>query len=169
MRMGRRALWTGIAMAAVAVSSLLVGMRLALPPEPVEASLGRNLSALRQALELYRADHGWYPADPDRDYNHDGDMDLLRRQLTTFTRDDGKPAEQRDARFCFGPYLHAIPADPTNGSRAIAVDQTRERPLEKLRAEVQCGNGRGGWYYEPRTGNVVANHGRGATALYARF
>jgi hypothetical protein len=156
-------------MAAVAVSSLLVGMRVALPPEPVEASLGRNLSELRQALEHYRADHGWYPADPERDYNHDGDADLLRRQLTTFTRDDGKPADQRDAHFCFGPYLPDVPPDPTSGSRAITLDQARERPLEQLRAEVQRGNGRGGWYFEPRTGNVVANHGRGSTALYARF
>jgi hypothetical protein len=156
-------------MAAIAVSSLLTGMQLALPPEPAEATLGRNLSELRQALDEYRAEHGWYPADPDRDYNSDGDADLLRRQLTSFTRDDGKPADRRDAQYCFGPYLRDIPLDPASGSRAVAVDQDRERPLERLRQDVQRGHGRGGWYYEPRTGNVVANHGRGGTALYARF
>ena len=159
----------GLVLAAVTVGSLLAGMRLALPPEPTEASLAQNLTELRAALEHYRADHGWYPGDPDRDFNSDGRSDLLRRQLTTFTRDDGKPADRRDLQFCFGPYLREIPPDPASGSRAVVLDQDRERPLDCLRQDVQEGSGRGGWYYEPRTGNVVANHGRGRMALYARF
>jgi len=156
-------------MAAVATGSLLAGMHLGLPPEPPEASLGRNLAELRVALERYRADHGWYPADPDRDYNSDGRPELLRRQLTTFTRDDGKPADERDSQHCFGPYLREIPPDPATGSRTVVIDQARERSLERLRRDIQRGGGRGGWYYEPRTGNLVANHGRGRMALYARF
>jgi hypothetical protein len=162
-------IWIGLGMVVVAVGSLLFGMRLALPPEPTEASLGRNVAELRAALEHYRADHGWYPADPDRDFNSDGRAEVLRQQLTAFTRDDGKPASRRDAQYCFGPYLREIPADPVTGSRRILLDPDRERPLEELRADVERGSGRGGWYYEPRTGNVVANHGRGRMALYARF
>ena len=137
----------------------------------VQASeeLERQLAALRQALDRYRDDRGWYPGDPDRDYNSDGRPEILVRQLTWFTRDDGKPSDRRDADYCFGPYLHDFPMDPLSGSRAVALDQDRARALSRLRDDVAAGGGRGGWYYEARTGNIVANYGRGSRALYARF
>lgn len=169
MRVRREAIWLGILMLAVTSGSLLAGMRLVLPPEPPAARLERDLAEMRAALEGYRADHGWYPADPDQDYNHEAWPEVLVRQLTTFTRDDGKPADSRDAEYRFGPYLRELPADPATGSRAIVIDQDRERPLALLRRDVQRGGGRGGWYYEARSGNLVANHGRGRMALYARF
>jgi type II secretory pathway pseudopilin PulG len=135
------------------------GMRL----EPSERS-ERRVEELRHALDRYREDHGWYPGDPNKDYNSDGDAELLVKQLTWFTRDDGKPADRRDADYCLGPYLRELPVEPASDSRAIVVDQDQARVLSRLRADLQAGSGRGGWYYEALTGNIEANTGRGALA-----
>lgn len=165
MRGLRRILWTATAAAVLAGGSFLLGLRAGTPaPVRAEARLAQqaqDLAALQAALEAYRADHGWYPGDPERDFNSSGRVELLRRQLTEFTRDDGRPSPRRDAQYCFGPYLREIPADPRTGSRHVILDQVRGRSLSLLRRDVEAGNGAGGWYYEVRTGNVVVNHGRG--------
>lgn len=166
---GRRDVWTGVLLLLIGVAGLLVGMRLGRVPDDTRARLESQVEELGAAVERYRAEHGWYPADPDRDYNSDGRADLLCRQLTGFTRDDGKPAERRDGEFCFGPYLREWPADPITGSRAVVVDQDQVRSRDRLRRDVASGGGRGGWYYEARTGQVVPNHGRGAGHRTAGF
>lgn len=171
MRGVRRLLSTVLAAAVLAAGSFLLGMRTAMPAAPrAEAQLTEDLAALRAALERFHADHGWYPGDPERDYNSSGRTELLRRQLTEFTRDDGRPAPRRDAEYTFGPYLRDFPADPWTGSRRLILDQSRSRSLALLRQEVEAGNGGGGWYYEARTGNIVANFGRGrAASSHPRF
>lgn len=157
MRLERRDIYTGLGFVVVAASALLAGMHLSRPASDAMQATAAANAALQHAVEAYRADHGWYPGDPDRDWNSDGNPDILRLQLTGFTRDDGKPAEQRDAQFCFGPYLRQVPTEARSGSGAIVVDQVGARALTRLRRDVASGNARGGWYYEARTGNVVAN------------
>ncbi len=162
MRQARQILWTGLGFVAVAVASLLLGMRLATPPVPHTGErVAHDVALLHDALDRYRADHGWYPCDPERDYNSAGNDDLLRRQLTGFTRDDGKPSMRRDGAYCLGPYLRDFPADALHGSRAVVIDQDQARALTRFTADVAAGNGAGGWYYEARTGNVTINDGRG--------
>ena len=171
-RSGRPAWIAGAALIAAAVVSLLPWAARLAPRATgsrASAALEERLTTLRQALDLYRDDHGWYPGDPDKDYNSDGRTDLLVRQLTWFTRDDGKPCEYRDADYCFGPYLRDFPIDPVSGSRALVLDQDRARALSRLRSDVAAGDGHGGWYYEARTGNVVANYGRGPQTRLAQF
>jgi hypothetical protein len=92
---------------------------------------------------------------------------LLRLQLTGFTRDDGKPSASANDEYCFGPYLAAIPSDPRRGSNRIVIDTVRARTYARLAADVAADNGDGGWYYEVRTGLVVANLGRGRAARHA--
>jgi hypothetical protein len=128
---------------------------------PAAEVIRARAQLLDVAIERYRADHGWYPCDAERDYNNTGREDLLHRQLTEFTRDDGKPSATADAEYRFGPYLSEVPADPVTGSRRIVIDGTRARTWRRLHADVGAGNGGGGWYYEVRTGAFVANHGRG--------
>jgi len=169
VRLDRRSIYTGLGYIVVAVVSLLAGMRLSKPADSQAARAARAGMEFQQALEAYRADHGWYPGDPDRDWNSDGSPDILRRQLTEFTRDDGKPAEQRDPQYCFGPYLRQIPSEPHTGSGTIVVDQDGARALSRLRRDVAASPGRGGWYYEARTGHVVANRSRTGTSSYAAF
>jgi hypothetical protein len=133
------------------------------------AGLEQQLESLRAALDRYYEDHGWYPADPEKDYNSDGRVDLFVEQLTWFTRDDGKPSDHRDSEFRFGPYLRDFPAELSSRSGDIVLDQHQARALSRLRDDVAAGSGRGGLYYEARTGNVVANWGRGPRSCYARF
>jgi len=162
MRQARQILWTSLGFVTVAVASLLAGMHLAAPVAPQTGErVARDVALLRDALDRYRADHGWYPCDPARDYNSAGNSDLLRRQLTEFTRDDGKPSARHDGAYCLGPYLRNFPADALYGSRAVVIDQDQARALTRFAADVAAGNGAGGWYYEVRTGNVTVNDGRG--------
>jgi hypothetical protein len=153
----RRWIWSVAALATCAALAFELGTRAAAPPAATR--LEDDLVMLRAAVSRYREDHGFYPCDPERDYNRDGRADVLRLQLTGFTRDDGKPSEQRDAEYRFGPYLAAVPA--LAGSRRFVVDQARCRTLARLAADVRADNGAGGWYYEARTGFVVPNRGRG--------
>lgn len=155
--MRRRWIWNAAMLALCVALAFELGTRTSAPPPA--ARLEHDLVTLRAAISRYHADHGFYPCDPERDYNHDGWPDLLRLQLTGFTRDDGKPAERRDGEYRFGPYLGEIPA--LSGSRRFVVDQARSRTLARLAADVRADNGAGGWYYEARTGFIVPNHGRG--------
>jgi len=132
------------------------------------ADLDMQVRDLRRAIDRYRDDHGWYPADPSKDFNSDGDPEVLKRQLTWFTRDDGKPADRRDADYRFGPYLREFPVEPRSGSQVLIVDQDRARALSRLRADLAAGNGSGGWYYEAQTGNIEPNWGRSSLAAHAR-
>jgi hypothetical protein len=157
----RRWIWSAVATAAIAVGAFELGARTAMPAVPTVERDAAHVVALRAALGRYRADHGWYPCDAERDYNRSGREDILQLQLTAFTRDDGRPARVRDAEYRFGPYLPAVPADPVTGSRRIVIDAVRARTLAHLHADVAADNGAGGWYYEVRTGTVVANRGRG--------
>jgi len=154
--------WTVLGAAALACTSFHAGMRVATrsASDPAQRA-SRDAQRLADAVERYRADHGWNPADPERDYNSRGDVVLLRRQLTEFTRDDGKPSPRRDGEFSFGPYLRQFPQDAITGSRAVVVDQDQARAFDCLRADVAAGNGGGGWYYEVQTGSFVLNLGHG--------
>lgn len=157
----RRRIWSAVTAAALAVVSFEFGTRAATAPIPESERLAHDVAQLRAALERYRDDHGFYPCDPERDYNRSGREDLLRLQLTGFTRDDGKPSETADAEYRFGPYLATIPGDARSGSSRIVIDAVRARTHARLTADVTADNGAGGWYYEVRTGLVVANLGRG--------
>ncbi len=131
-------------------------------------NLRENVVELRQALESYRADHGAYPAAPG-DFNRQGDPQILARQLTGYTDARGEPSAVRDDAHPFGPYLQSIPAEPISGSGALRIDTRDNRLLPELSQAVARGSGRGGWYYEARSGHVVANLGESFPAVYARF
>ena len=118
-----------------------------------------NVAALRDAVNMYTIDHGWPPCSP-RDYNRHGDPDLLARQLTSFTSARGEPNEQGSPEFCFGPYLEEIPRETMGKSARFEVDLDNERTHRALTEAVSRGDGAGGWYYEARSGIVVANVGQ---------
>jgi prepilin-type N-terminal cleavage/methylation domain-containing protein len=133
-----------------------------------EATLKSNVSGMREALSLFYNDHGWYPCDA-RDYNHGGNPATLVQQLTWYTDANGRPNRTKSTNYRFGPYLKKFPAEPITGSSTIVVDATNERILELLAQAVSRGSGTGGWYYEARSGNIVANLGSGYSTAYAGF
>jgi len=133
-----------------------------------ETRLKDALFTFREALAAYERDHGFFPAAPG-DYNEEGDVVLLSRQLTQPTDADGQPSADANDVYCFGPYLEAIPPEPITGTDLVIVTLMTDRLLPDLAEAVREGTGQGGWYYEPRSGNLVANLGADFEKPYAMY
>lgn len=131
--------------------------------------LHQNRALISEAIDSYRADHGWYPCDPARDWNGSGNPANLVRQLTEHTDAAGRPSVERTESAKFGPYLPSLPPEPVSGLAKVTVDGIAERTLGDLGAAAAGGEGRGGWRYEVRSGHVVADLGRSFPANYPRF
>jgi len=129
-----------------------------------EAKLRANSAVLREALIAYHSDHGFFPCTAN-DYNHAGNQTNFKRQLTWFTREDGAPSQTKDDNYRYGPYLQTFPENPfytgTNPAVAtnVVINTTDERTMDKLQSDVAALDGNYGWYYEAKSGNVVANLG----------
>jgi len=124
------------------------------------AKLRANLVTFREAVLAYKADHGHYPCAPG-DYNTTGDTTTFKRQLTWFTNKAGRPSQTKSSTYAYGPYLQEFPQEPLTNSNKVTINQSSERILERLKRDVYgWGGATGGWYYEAKTGNVVANLGR---------
>ena len=103
------------------------------------AALRADLAHLRNAMELYRAEHeGAYPTS----------AEAFANQLTLFTKIDGTDADVKvdvASGRVYGPYLRAIPALPV-GSKKGANGITETLP----------GSATEGWVYNVTIGNVTA-------------
>ncbi|MBN2008520.1 type II secretion system protein [candidate division KSB1 bacterium] len=132
-----------------------------------EAKLKANLTMLREGLVAYHADHGFFPC-TSNDWNKNGNEANFRRQLTWFTDHEGAVSQTRTDQYRFGPYMQEFPENPfyegTNTANAIKVtiDRTNDRILEGLKDDTAAGSGDFGWYYESKSGNIVANLGGSA-------
>ncbi|MBN1348633.1 hypothetical protein JXJ21_04425 [candidate division KSB1 bacterium] len=129
-----------------------------------EAVLKSNLKFLRKAVMTYHAEHGFFPCTIN-DVNCQGDPTYFKRQLTWFTNDKGEISQSRSDEFHYGPYLQYFPenpffegTDPMIG-KTIYVDTKNQRILEALKQAAKKGNGNSGWWYEAKSGNIVANLG----------
>jgi len=144
-------------------------------------TLKANLAQLRQAIDLYKVDHGWYPCTA-QDWNREGDGDTLIRQLTERTFSSGELAAGQLAvdimidgssdmatRLAFGPYLTSWPVEPFSDEATVTINTTSERSLSLLAKNVAASTATGGWYYEAKTGNICANLGQLFPAEYAAF
>jgi len=149
----------GIAALLAALGGLLAYQLLRTGDDARESALQSSLDGIRDALEGYAADHGWYPCSP-HDFNREGDPETLVRQLTGFTDRTGRPSAQQSGDFCFGPYLRAFPAEPITGTRRVAIDLESERTTRSISQRIATSDARGGWFYEARSGTVLPNLGR---------
>lgn len=133
-----------------------------------EQALKANLAALRQALDLYKSDHGWYPC-TSGDWNNSGNATNFTYQLTRYTNAAGQPNTTKTTAYKYGPYLKAWPKEPVTGSVAVTINTTNERLLATIAAAVAASGGAGGWYYESRSGNICANLGSAYPPEYAGY
>ena len=121
--------------AAIAVPRISRGARGA-----SDAALRGDLAALRNAIDLYAAEHnGSFPTVAD-----------FEAQLTTYTDVMGADTTTKDSTHIFGPYLKAIPGLPVagEGTTGGAIGDTG----------VSVGDGAGvGWIYNATSGDIVAN------------
>jgi len=133
------------------------------------AKLRGNLVTLREAILAYKMDHGHYPC-VSSDYNHGGNETVFKEQLTWFTDKHGRPSKTRTATYAYGPYLQSFPEEPIVGSTRVHIDRTHERVMDQLKHDVyNSSSANGGWYYEAKTGQVVANLGKSYGKEYAFY
>ncbi len=129
-----------------------------------EAKLKANLTILREALVSFHADHGYFPC-TSNDWNRNGNETRFRQQMTWFTDHTGAASKTRTEQYRFGPYMQEFSDNPfydgTNTTVAVkvSIDRTNDRILEALKEDVASGSGKYGWYYESKSGNIVANLG----------
>jgi len=99
-----------------------------------DAALMANLSVLRNAIDLFVAEHGGtYPS-----------VDKIVNQLTQYTDKAGNAQAAKDTTYIYGPYIRKIPPLPVGaekGSTGIAaIDDDGV-----------------GWIYTGSTGSIKAN------------
>jgi general secretion pathway protein G len=105
-----------------------------------ESALAANLSALRAAIEYYRAEHHVYPTcNP-----LPGGETTIMLQLTQYSDDAGNVSKTRDTRYRYGPYIQAIPPMTVTYLKGSTKISATDGP-------------RVAWLYDPTTGTISAN------------
>lgn len=121
-----------------------------------EAALRGDLAGLRNAIDLYAAEHnGDFPV-----------AGTFETQITTFTDDIGTPSTTKTTTFKYGPYLRALPPLPVAGAGAILGGKKGDTIVSDVDAAGV------GWIYTALTGTIVANTGTAAdegTTLYSDY
>ena len=99
-----------------------------------DSALGANLAVLRNAIDLYSAEHqGSYPT-----------ATGIVSQLTTYTDASGSAQASKDTTHLYGPYVRSIPPLPVGTKKGgTGID-------------VADGNNVG-WIYTAATGAIKAN------------
>jgi prepilin-type N-terminal cleavage/methylation domain-containing protein len=99
-----------------------------------DSALGANLAVLRNAIDLYAAEHqGAYPA-----------AATFSAQLTQYTDSSGATSATKDSTHIYGPYLRSIPPLPVGA--------------KKTSTGVAAADADGvGWIYNASTGSIAAN------------
>ena len=84
-----------------------------------EAALRADLKMLREAIDLYAAEHNgdWPSLRAAGDEVGPQNGEAFKRQLTWYTAENGEASRTKDATYYLGPYLWKIPPLPV-GSRA---------------------------------------------------
>ena len=108
-----------------------------------ESALVGNLAVMRNALDLYAAEHGGsYPTQAD-----------IVDQLAQYTDDSGDAQAAKDGTHIWGPYLRKVPPAPTGtykGKTNIAAPAAVPPVAEVAAGDV-------GWLYDAGTGQIWAN------------
>jgi prepilin-type N-terminal cleavage/methylation domain-containing protein len=107
-----------------------------------DSALRANLTALRNAIDLYAAEHaGSFP-----------DVAKFKEQLTTYTNATGADVATKDPTHIFGPYLKAIPGLPVAGTGTTGGKVGDTGVAAADAANI-------GWLYTVATGDIRCNTG----------
>lgn len=113
-----------------------------------ESALKGDLAVLRNAIDLYAAEHnGSFPAHA-----------TIVNELTKLTKADGSVDDGtgKAGGFIFGPYIRKIPPLPIGTNSGASTFADGDSAAE--------GAGTEGWWYKATTGEVKANLGNGEKA-----
>ena len=117
-----------------------------------ESSVRGSLASLRNAIDLYAAEHnGTFPGDD----SGSGDADLFWEQLSGKTNIAGTVGDPVDpAVHIYGPYLRGsslppLPVGPNKGATGLKIGNTGPAVDESTTTA--------GWVYNFATGDIIAN------------
>jgi len=111
-----------------------------------ESAAKDNLRILRNAIELYAAQHnGIPPGYPNGDTSQLPVMFLFVSQLQKATNINHQIAAPGTAGFNLGPYVSEFPANPFNGKKSVVMVINDER---------RTPTGENGWLYDPQTRTI---------------
>ncbi len=133
-----------------------------------EKTLRANLSSLRSAIQLYKADHGRYPC-ATGDYDYPCTQVQFEQKLTRFSNKAGRTSTTKNSTYAYGPYLDDFPVEPFSQADSVTWSLGTTRLKETIANVIDGSAGNGGWYYEPESGNIVANLGAAFPNEYAQF
>ncbi len=115
-----------------------------------EGAIDGNLAVMRNAIELYAAEHGGtFPT-----------VLNFGEKLTQYTEFSGAHQATTDATHIYGPYLRKLPPMPLGNHQsdsAVAAAAANPPVVEDATAGV-------GWLYDASTGEIWAN----ATGYFSR-
>lgn len=107
------------------------------------STLRTNLSVMRNAVELYYAQHSAYPG---------AGTATFADQLTQYTKADGTVSATRTADAKFGPYIKGtIPKNPFTEKNDVSVDKT----VTDITTRTPIGTT--AWTFYALTGVLIAN------------
>lgn len=108
-----------------------------------ESALDGNLAVLRNAIELYAAEHGGaFPT-----------LSAFEAQLTQFSDFNGATQATQDATHIYGPYLREVPPVPL-GTQQGGSDLAAPGEIPPSAEDATAGVG---WLYDESTGQIWAN------------
>jgi prepilin-type N-terminal cleavage/methylation domain-containing protein len=123
-------------------------------------TLQTNLTAVRNAIELYYVQHdNTYPGQNDNTGTAGPTAEAAAtafvEQLTRYTDIDGAVSAKKDATYRFGPYIKggALPLNPFNNAATIACDVTTDD------ITVKASDGTTAWKFYTQTGILLPNDG----------
>ena len=162
-KLGNQAGFTLIEMLIVVILlgilAMLIVPQISVSTEDARLSqLQANLSAMRNAVELYYYEHkNTYPGENDvggtaTTVALDAQTAFLA-QLTQYTDEDGNVLEKKDATHIYGPYLKSITlaTNPYNNFNTVVCDFTDDI----TKREVDAGDF--GWKFYPPNGVLMPN------------
>ena len=118
------------------------------------STLQTNLNAMRNAVELYYAQHNSsYPGA--QLGGATSATEAFVQQLTRYTDVDGNISNVKDATFKYGPYIKGgeLPTNPFNELNTVMVDTVQND------ITVRASDATTGWMFYTITGVLMANDG----------
>lgn len=128
-----------------------------------EAALDSNLGGLRNAIELYKAQHATYPggvATTGGTCSATKGTGLINTaqaaidHMLMYSDASGNTCSIGDGTFKYGPYIRkALPNDAITGKGSVAADIV----VTSTGAAIAPSAATGGWAYDTKSGQIVMN------------
>ena len=126
-----------------------------------ESALRANVAGMRSAIDLYRQQHGSYPAvnaatggacSGTAGTGAAGTQQALQDQLTRYSNTAGQTCSVADVGYSFGPYLREdiLPANPITGSNVFAIVTVGNLDMAADGANL-------GWKFDTVAGKLIVN------------